>query len=107
MRGEEQPERLLLHQVEFLLVVLDPRNRRVLWCGKWRGHTIGANRLRRFLEVEDRPLPEQRVLLGLLTRALSVRKHREHPPAGVPGRVERPAADQGLDRLLVHRTAVD
>ena len=60
----------------------------------------------RAAEIEDRPLPHGQVLLGLLPRTLGLLEHRQHSLARRPGRAERSALDERLNRLLVHRPSV-
>src|SRR6186713_2691350 len=59
------------------------------------------------LEIEDRGLPTQLVLLCLLAGSLCEAEDFEHALAGRAGRIERAALDQALDRLLVHRARID
>src|SRR6202011_5069806 len=56
--------------------------------------------------VEDRRLPDQGVLLSLLTGALSVIEHGEHALARRSHRAEGTALDQRLGRLAIDRPAV-
>src|SRR4051794_19125669 len=58
-------------------------------------------------EVEDRALPDLRVLLGLLAGRLGLLQHRQHALARRAGRAERAALDERFDRLLVDGTTVD
>src|SRR5262249_46213239 len=59
------------------------------------------------IEVEDRPLADLRVELGLLAGCLCAFEHREHALARRAGRPERAALDERLDRLLVDGPRVD
>src|SRR6185503_2818158 len=97
VRGDEQADRLLLDGQQLGLLELLGGDRRVLRLGE-RGRRV---------EVEDRALPDLRVELGLLTRALRLLEHDEHAAPARAGRAERPALDQRLDRLLVDLLAVD
>src|SRR5579862_2082246 len=58
-------------------------------------------------QVEDRPLPDHRVLLRLLPGRLRLLEHREHPLARGAGGAKRAAFDQRLDRLLVDGPVVN
>ncbi len=81
------------------------------WLGRSRlepGPALAAAPWRRGggVEVEDRPLPHERVLLRLLPRRLRGFEHFEHPLAGRAGGAERAALDERLDRLLVDSTGI-
>src|SRR4051812_46015873 len=106
MGGQEQTERLLLHRVPLCGIVLDMWNWRVL-LGPVAGVAPAPARVVAEAQIEDRPLPELRILLDLVAGRLSLGEDLEHACACGAGRVERPALDQGLDRLLVHAAAVD
>ena len=111
--GDEQPDRLLLGRQQLGAVELDRRDRRVARGRERRSRRSAATSPpvgrggSAGIEVEDRALADQRVLLGLLARALGLLEHRQHALAGGAGRAERAALDQRLDRLLVDRAAVD
>ena len=108
VRRQEEPERLLLHRVQVLALVREVGHRRVLaHRPAGSGAETRAAGSCRLLEVEDRGLAELGVLLRLRSRGLCMRQHGQHAAARGPGRVERAAADQRLDRLLVHAAAVD
>src|SRR5664280_1491058 len=62
---------------------------------------------RLILQVEDRALPDERVLLDLLPGGLRLLEHREHALAAGARGAQRAALDQRLDRLLVDRAVVD
>src|ERR1700739_441455 len=59
------------------------------------------------LQVEDRALADQRVLLDFLAFGLRRLEHVDHALARRVGGTERAALDQRLDRLLVDGPAVD
>src|SRR5271168_2824821 len=69
-------------------------------------HRVLGRRARIVVEVEDRALADERILLDLLARPLGLLEHLEHALAARSGRAERAALDQRLDRLLVDRSAV-
>src|ERR1700688_649842 len=68
--------------------------------------TLAPVAWRVFLEIEDRALTDQRILLDLLTSPLSLLEHAQHALATRSGRAERAALDQRLDCLLVDRAVV-
>ena len=114
--GDEQPDRFLLGREQLGLVELLRGDRRMHRLGqpetreRARG-AVGARSpaggvLLAFLEVEDRALSDEGVLLGLLARRLGLLEHFEHPPAGGTGGAEGAALDERLDRLLVDRAGV-
>ena len=112
VRGDEQADRLLLDRQQLRLVELLARDRgihgsrqRARPILRRAGRALPLARRRR--EVEDRRLADERVLLCLLPRRLRLLEHFEHAPAAGPGRSEGSALDQRLDRLAVHRPAVD
>ena len=82
------------------------------WTGRASPEPAGAavarsRRCAGFGQVEDRALADQRVLLDLLAGRLRLLEHVQHALAARPGRAERAALDQRLDRLLVDRAVVD
>src|SRR4051794_6910720 len=58
-------------------------------------------------EIEDRALTEQLVGLLRLPPRERVLEAREHPIPRRPGRIERAALHQRLERALVHRRRID
>ncbi len=104
MGRDEQAERLLLGGQQLGAVELDAE-------GSARGWVWPVTGRRRIPaaepEVEDRALADQRVLLGLLPGALGLLEHVSMPLRRGAGGAEGAALDQRLDRLLVHRAAVD
>jgi hypothetical protein len=109
VRGDEQPDRFLLRGEQLWLLELDRRDRRVQRAREAERAAGGClcSRGCVFLQIEDRALPDLRVLLQLLACPLGLLEDFEHPLAGRAGGAERAALDQRLDRLLVDRAVVD
>src|SRR4051794_28300161 len=109
MRGDEQSDRFLLGGQKLRSIELLGRDRRMRRRGESGRGAAGVPPATAQIhpEIEDRPLADQRVLLGLLTRRLRLLQDREHAFARSSCRAKRTALDQRLDRLLVHGTAID
>src|SRR3954471_2477260 len=97
MRGDVEPERLLLEAEQLVLLELVRRDLRVVLG---RGLLLVA-------EVEDRALAGD--LVGLRAAAPGERllDALEHPAPSRAGRVERAAFDERLERALVRALGVD
>src|SRR5205823_8193547 len=88
MLRDVQAERLLLPAEELVLLELLVRDRRVL-------------------DLEHRLLAEEEIFLQLRSRPECLLDCIEHPPPRSPGRIERAAVDERLQRALVHDLRVD
>src|SRR5262249_43263985 len=85
MRRDEQPDRLLLPGKQLRLLELLRRDRRMDRARQSRRTLCGGHGR---LQVEDRALADEGVLLRLLTGGLSFLENREHPLAARSGRAE-------------------
>src|SRR3954466_1556320 len=103
MRGDEEPDGLLLDGQQLGLLELLGWDRRVLRGHQGRGGVARAE----IAEVEDAPLADLGVELRLLARGLRLLEHAEHALARSPGGAEGAALDQRLDRALVDPARVD
>src|SRR3954463_8736464 len=105
MRGDEEPDGLLLDGQQLGLLELLGWDRRVLRGHQGRGGAGAA--IAEVAEVEDAPLADLGVELRLLARGLRLLEHAEHALARSPGGAEGAALDERLDRALVDRARVD
>src|SRR3954466_6836292 len=108
VRGDEEPDGLLLDGQQLRLLELLGRNRRIrIPPARHEGRGGAGAAIAEVAEVEDAPLADLGVQLRLLARGLRLLEHAEHALARGPGGAEGAALDQRLDRALVDRPGVD
>src|SRR3954452_11959812 len=112
VRGDEEPDGLLLDGQQLRLLELLGRNRLIRIPparheGRGGAGAGAGAAIAEVAEVEDAPLADLGVELRLLARGLRLLEHVEHALARGPGGAEGAALDEGLDRALVDRAWVD